>query len=358
MDFLKYVPSVFVIEKDYEILVFAKENGIINVKIGNKRFYEANSGVLFSEKNYARIRVPQKILDGKKSYTVEYRKTIDRKEYMSEFENVKTATFAFKPIEKTENINIYHVADVHDLYDLALKTASYYGDNLDLLILNGDIGEVQTLESYERMIDYVGKIANGFIPVIFVRGNHECRGKYAENYTDYFPNVNKKLYYEFEVGCMAGVILDCGEDKPDGVYNYGGTNIFEAYRREQTKFLKKVKPKKNKIYFAIAHIPPVFVIDEKGSIFDIERDVYSAWNKELERLNIKFLLSGHLHFSAFLFKGDERNIIDHTYPTIIGSALDDKNLSGAALKLNADGVNVKITNDQLEVTDELYIPFN
>ena len=93
MRFLKFLPSVFVIGDDYEFSIVSKENGIIGIKIEEQQFYEENSGVLFTEKNHAKIRVPQKILDKNKKYIVTFRKTIDRKGYFSEIGESQTEEF-------------------------------------------------------------------------------------------------------------------------------------------------------------------------------------------------------------------------------------------------------------------------
>ena len=64
---------------------------------------------------------------------------------------------------KTDNINIYHISDVHYKFDLAKKTVTYFKDDLDLYIINGDIGEVETIENYHDVINFLGEIANGYI---------------------------------------------------------------------------------------------------------------------------------------------------------------------------------------------------
>ena len=45
MEFLRCLPSVFVIGNEYEILVTAKENGLFSVTVDGKVFYEENAGL-------------------------------------------------------------------------------------------------------------------------------------------------------------------------------------------------------------------------------------------------------------------------------------------------------------------------
>lgn len=377
MSFLKSNPIVYAIEDEYEIFVLAENNGIIYVNVDGKNYYEDNSGCLSSEKNYAKIRIKQEILNSAKKYCVVYRKTIRRLAYFPEFEPQRTAEFEFKPLEKTEDIRIYHVADVHNNFDVALKTCTYFGDELDALIVNGDIGEVETVAHYEEVVKFVGDISKGRVPVVFARGNHDTRGRYAELFTEYFPCRGKKTYYTFSVGCLNGVVLDVGEDKVDDYkddkykeygcstpYAYNGVNIFHEYRLEQLDFLKKLKREKGGITFAISHIPPAKATDDAGTVFDIERDLYSQINGELERLSIKFMLSGHFHRTFILKTNDERSFMPHSYPIVVGSGIkivgaDTRTAEyvGTALVVNSDGVSIKFTNSSREVLDSEYLKF-
>ena len=52
-------------------------------------------------------------LDRAREYSVVFRETEDRKSYFSTFKELRIEKFDFKPLEKTENIRIYHIADVH-----------------------------------------------------------------------------------------------------------------------------------------------------------------------------------------------------------------------------------------------------
>ena len=68
MSFLYCNPIVFVINDEYEILVLTKELGIIYLEVNGKNYYEDNVGVLSSQKNYAKIRVPQNVLNEAKKF--------------------------------------------------------------------------------------------------------------------------------------------------------------------------------------------------------------------------------------------------------------------------------------------------
>lgn len=358
MEFLKCIPSVFVIGDEFEILINTKEKGLCFINIGGRKYYEKNSGVLSSDKTYFKIRIPQQVLNDAARYEVVFRATIERRAYFSEFAPMQKEEFVFNPLLKQTDIHIYHLADIHYRFSTALKTASYFGENgLDLLLVNGDIGEVETEENYQEVCNFLGELSQGKIPVVLSRGNHDTRGKLAERFTDFFPNNDKKTYYAFEIGPLAGVVLDCGEDKPDNNKEYGGTNVFEAFRREETEYLKSVDLSGNKLRFAVSHICPVCTTHTKGDVFDIERDTYAEWNRELERMGIRFMICGHIHTAYILRSDDEKNTLPHNYPVIVGSALYDEDVWGTALIVEKDRMNVYFTDSLHRIRDRYTITF-
>jgi len=354
MDFLYCTPTVFVIGNEYEILINTNENGIISVEIGGEMYFADNSGPIPSEKNYAKIRVPQSALDLHKKYTVVFRKTVHRASYFPVFESPLTAEFSFKPLVKSDDINIYHIADVHYRFDLGQKTAAYFGYDTDLFIINGDIGEVEGFNNYREVARFVGNISGGEIPVLFVRGNHDTRGRMAEIYTDYFPANGKSTYFDFDIGCLHGVALDCGEDKPDAHAEYGGANAFEPYRRRETSFLEALSPT-DKLTFAVSHVCPAQPARREDSDFNIEGEVYDKWIAELERLGVRFMICGHVHQAYLLVKNDERSLRPHDFPVVVGSACCDDDLWGAALTLHAGRLLVRFTDSEHKVRESYTI---
>lgn len=369
MSFLRCKPAVFVVGSSYEFLFNLNAYGLCYVQIGDAIYHEECTGVLPSERLTVKIRVPQTVLDEAKGYTVLYRATQERKSYFSTFQPMETQSFAFRPLTKTEDIHIYHIADVHYHFDEAKKMASYFGNDTDLFVFNGDIGEVETEENFLEVCDLVGEIAQGEIPVLFVRGNHDTRGRLAELYPKYFPVEKGKTYFSFEIGCLNGVVLDCGEDKPDNHREYDasesvpealrGGNRFHAYREEETAFLKQTSLNtQEKIPFAVSHICPERVASVAGGPFDIERDIYRQWIAELERMQIRFLLSGHFHTAYVMHKGDERSFLPHEYPVVVGSVCTrEGKLQGAAITLNKRSMIVRITDAEHQVIQTHEIVF-
>lgn len=355
--FLSCEPAVFVVGEDYVITFLTNGNGLGTIKIGDIEYYEDNSGILATGKNIFRVTIPQAVLDDKCGYTICFRRLIVRRSYYSQLEEAKTAFFAFRPLKKTEDIHLYHLADVHNKTDFALQCASYFGDTLDVLILNGDITECNKIEDFEQMLCLAGQITHGSLPILFTRGNHDTRGTLAELGNNYYPVSGGKNYYTFTLGPLCGVLLDCGEDKLDYHTEYGGVNAFEPYRRCETAFLQKTTLPKGKIPFAVSHICPVLTSPEGEKIFQIEEDVYQAWNQELERMGIAFMLCGHLHRKFVLPSGDDCGGIAHHYPVIVGSETAEDDLWGTAITLGAGGMTTVFTNIHQEEAGKKYFAF-
>lgn len=361
-DFLKCAPCVSAFEGYYEIMILTKGIGMALVEVGDKVYRETRSGVHTAESDFFKIRVPQATLDAAKEYTVVFRASKGKKSYFTEFCEHKCARFDFRPVEKAEGVKIYHVADVHYNFENAKKTVDYFGDELDLFVINGDIAEAQEVENYHDELIFLGEIGKGKVPMVFARGNHDTRGRLAERYTDFLPNVNGNTYFTFTVGALRGICLDCGEDKVDNgpeydntkdvPEKYRGLNSFHPFRLEQADFLKALADKGEKFDFAVTHICPNMTTKNPGGQFDIEREVYTEWTRELERLGIKFMLCGHFHTAFILDKDDGRNIIPHTYPVIVASAVTPEDFVGGALTYHSDRLDVAFTNSKHEILEE------
>lgn len=353
--FLSCYPSVFVIGNEYEIILNTEKNGIFSVEVGEKTYYEEGSGVLSSEKSFAKIRVPQAELDRERRYKVCWRETINRRAYFSELNGKMAEEFDFKPLLKTDGINIYHIADVHYHFDAGIKAASFFGESLDALIVNGDVGEVESEENYLEVFKFTGDIGKGRIPIAFVRGNHDTRGRLAERFTEYFPSNGKNTFYSFDLGPLRGIALDCGEDKDDTHPEYNGVNDFYSFRRRETGFLRALK-REERLTFAVSHICPAQTTENSGNCFDIEREVYTEWLSELERLGVRFMLCGHIHRAYVLEKNDKRSLLKHAFPVIVGSEVRKNGvIVGSAINIRGNTLTVRFTDSEMNVSEPTVI---
>lgn len=318
MAFLSCNPNVFVVGGDYQLVVMCEELGICTLCVGGEVFYDTVDGILKTQRCHKFV-LPQSVLDEAKGYSLTFAPLIEKKSYWSTHGEEQTVSFSFRPIEKTEEIHAIYLADIHDMYDKALTPARYFGEELDLLIMNGDFGELNREGDFVRLLSFLGTVTRGEIPLIFGRGNHDTRGKMSENLTEYIGTEHGKTYFDFTVGPLSGFILDCGEDKPDAHEVYGGFNCFEVFRHQELRFLKSLKPAPRPYFFAICHVPFMYSGAMTGE-FAIMPELYREWGKCVDALNPDFMICGHMHKHSRLVPNDERSLFPHGYPVAIASA--------------------------------------
>lgn len=165
----------------------------------------------------------------------------------------------------------------------------------EFLIMNGDmldyIGDERKL--FRNLVDPVAKNLNCQKPVYFLRGNHETRGKQAEDFYTYFPTKSGKTYYAFRAGPVFFLCLDLCEDKPDDSWEGRFLNDFTHYRNAEFKWVKDVvnSPafKEAKCRIVVQHIPPA--IDYMA--YRTKNDTH--FDSLLKDKNINLMLCAHMH---------------------------------------------------------------
>ena len=350
-------PTVCAVGNEYQIIVPVRFNMLFSVRVGNKEYFNHSNGIRISSSKIQRVKVPMAELDREKKYTVVCRKMIQRKPYRSKTAAKETCIdYDFKSIEKTENINIYQIADAHGYIDETTKAAENFKKDIDLLILNGDIANASdTFDHVITCYKIASNITEGTVPCIISRGNHDLRGRYAEVLVDHMPNRHGNSYYTFRVGCIWGILVDCGEDKVDSHEEYGRTICCHQYRQDVSDYIREIIKSEEylddsiKYRLVLSHVP--FPYKQKAP-FDIEPEIYTEWCNLLKD-NIKpdLLLSGHLHIYAVSDFGSEFDTYGQPCPVIIGSELLKQNgkmieYTGVGVTLNKDFAEVDFTSDK------------
>ena len=354
---------VYVVGRDYQILFNTTEHGIAWVEVGGEVYPDEKNGLLRSETLIHRAVVPMDKLDAAREYTVCFRALPERKPYWPVLGETEKQTYAFQPVDWNRPVHIYHVADAHSHAQEAIETGSFFGDALDLLVMNGDIpAESKTEQDILSVFDMIGGITNGTRPVIYVRGNHDTRGRYAEEFTDYIGTDAGNTYFTFRLGRLWGIALDCGEDKLDTSEEYGGIVSCHRFRQRQTEFLKRVLENADHEYnapgverrFAICHVPFMTeLMANSGDKFDIEREIYAEWTRELNKMGLDLMLCGHEHKLFTFMPGDEKLRYGASFPVLVGSqpfffrdAPDPHRFIGTALTVGADGIHAEFTDNR------------
>lgn len=344
-------PVVTCVGTDYVIFVPVNTNVLMKIRVGEKYYFNHCNGVRISDTRLQKFTVPMAELNRSRSYCVIYSEVTVREAYSCKTGEEFSKEYLFRPIEKTESLNIYIVSDAHGLFKPVVDAASYFHNKPDLLILNGDISS--SSDDAERVLlqfDIAAAITEGESPCIITRGNHDLRGEYAEKLGEYLPTRNGKTYYSVKIGCFWFLILDCGEDKPDSHREYSETVCCHEMRLDETEYIHDVINIKVKEYaspdimhkIVICHVPFEFNNTSycKGERpFDIEHEIFGEWCS-LIRNEIKpdFMICGHMHVSEIWRNGknDDKKI---GVPVIIGGVPGKKYgfsdcYTGCALTVN------------------------
>lgn len=323
-------PCVFIVDRQYQIIFNTLEYGIAWVDIGGRQYRDSEGGLMRSETLVHRVNVPMEALDTAREYTVCFRALPERRSYFPDLGDLNKRTYAFRPVDFSDGLQISMLSDTHSHIEIPSKAAEYFGDKLDLLFMVGDIpAESKQMSDLMAIYDILGNVTGGHIPVVFARGNHDFRGKYALDLTKYIGTRNGHTYFTFRVGSLWGIVLDCGEDKDDSHEEYGGVVDCHAMRMDETAFLQSVIGNAQNEYLApgvetrvcLCHIPfPSRLMDEVEPIFNIEQDIYSRWVGMLNEMRLNAMLCGHMHKLSVSTAAEHRLRMGAQFPVIAAAA--------------------------------------
>ena len=344
---LKTAPAVFAVGDHYEIMVPVKGHCLFWVQVGDNTYYDASCGVMRSLCRVHRVSVPMNVLDEAKSYTVCYKPVLDRRPYFTKTADTQQKTFSFSPVPAA-SARAYHIADAHNHIRGPVKAARVFG-KIDFLILNGDLLDFTAHPGkYENIYKLCDAITGGHIPVVFSRGNHDMRGKYAESFTEFAPNDDGRTYYTFQLGSIGGVVLDCGEDKEDSCAEYGHTISCHSYRQQQTEFLRKIVEKQDFLApgittrLVICHVP---FTQKDMPPFDIEQELYRQWAALLAQIKPDLMICGHTHVAQLRQPGCKEDDYGQPCPVVVASGYDDKSLvTGCGFIFKEDEIEMIFTD--------------
>lgn len=300
---LLYHPGVFMIEDDYEIILICRQSALASVVVDGVTFTDNINGVMRTDTEVHKIKVPMALLDRARRYRVHLAPLSDHCNYFPKPEPTEAYEYDFTPVPAEGAIEVFVLADTHG-DAMTPAEAALSRPRIDLLMLVGDIGDsAATREQVTTLHRLTASITGGHIPAIYVRGNHDTRGYMAEKLTDYIPTRDGKTYYTFRAGSVWGVVLDCGEDKPDtnieyGSPAYGGVADYVPFRRAQTAYLRSLIAKGTFAAEGVKHRVAVCHINftDSGRTYqDGNPKIYEEWIACLNEMGIDLLICGHEH---------------------------------------------------------------
>jgi predicted phosphodiesterase len=253
--------------------------------------------------------------------------------------NSNVETFVNANVAK-EQVSFLMLNDIHDRptsipHLLGLEKVH----EQDFIFFNGDIFDYQTNE--QQLIDHmllpcINTFAKN-IPFVYVRGNHETRGVFRDEFLNYFENVGKLA---FTLGPVRFVILDSGEDKEDSHPVYANLVDFDAYRLEQAEWLKEEMQRKEfkKAHFRVVmmHIPPRYSGDAHGP-----KHCTEVFEPLINKGKVDLVLSGHTH--RYKVHLPEKGL--NNYPLLIGGGPKDGTRTLTKITATRTELKVKMISD-------------
>ena len=346
-------PIVYAVRDTYQIMVPVTCELVMWAEVGGQCFYDDSNGILRSSCSTHRMTLPMELLNRERHYRIGYRVIRERKPYFTEAEDAAYYESDFRPVEKSP-VRIYHIADAHNEIERPVAAGSYFGKELDLLILNGDIpNHSGAIEYFAAIHQIAAQLTEGEIPVVFSRGNHDMRGIFAEQLADHTPTDVGRSYYTFRLGHVWGVVLDCAEDKPDDHPAYGFMNCCEDFRRRETAFLESLIENAKEEYEAegvtnrlvVVHNPFTQTLEEP---FDIEIETYTEWARLLrEHIKPQMMICGHMHDAYISHVGDPTDHKGQPCPVVVASETHkERPYVGGAFVLYPDRCEVRFTDNE------------
>ncbi|NQV32770.1 MAG: metallophosphoesterase, partial [Phycisphaeraceae bacterium] len=192
--------------------------------------------------------------------------------------------------------NFVVLNDIHGNDSLFIKLMAMADKTpYDLVFLNGDIvGDIDHESQFVRHILRTTESFASRIPFVLVRGNHETRGQFARQLPEYVTRQDNHYYGAFTHGPVRFVMLDGGEDKEDSHWAYSGLGDFDAYREEQTLWLKQeiqsTAFKAATFRIVLMHIPLYGSSNGHGP-----SDCRSQWADLINQADVDLMISGHTH---------------------------------------------------------------
>ncbi|MBZ4190917.1 purple acid phosphatase family protein [Niabella beijingensis] len=256
-------------------------------------------------------------------------------------EEVQGATEQFvNPDPDKDTVSFVMLNDIHDRPKSIPHLLNLdKGASRDFVFFNGDVFDYQTDEQQiiEHMLQPCIDLFAKQLPFVYVRGNHETRGKFAREFSSYFHHV---AYTAFSLGPVRFVILDTGEDKEDTHPVYAGIVDFDGYREEQARWLEQeVSSKAFKsapFRVVMMHIPPRYSGDWHGATHCTK-----LFEPLFNKGKVDLVLSGHTH--RYKVHGPDKQA--NHYPIIIGGGPKEGTRTITRVNATKKQLNVSMLDD-------------
>ncbi len=145
--------------------------------------------------------------------------------------------------------------------------------------------------------------------LFFVRGNHELRGPFARQLSDYVPTTEGRFYYARDAGPVHLMVLDTGEDKPDDTNVYAELNLTVPYRAEELAWFREHVETTARVSEA-----PFRVILMHNPRWGWLTDGPDAWVETANAAGVDLVIAGHRHRFSHTPPGPD---VEHFYHLLV-----------------------------------------
>ena len=352
--------TVFAVDDEYQIAFATSHKSIGWVTVDGVTYYDQTDGQNNVSKLH-KISVPAEQLDLIRNYTINTQGVAQNTAYLPSKGAVIEKNYDFRPVDQTDGLQIYNLSDTHECIAGPANAASYFGEKLDLLILNGDIiNDVSSEYQISLIYKLANRITGGSRPVIYTRGNHECNGYLAANFGKYVGCADRGFYYRYRIGTtLSLLVLDTNCDMADDNVLISPIANFDEVRKAQSEWIKDQSGWNNCDYnFVVAHMAYPL------SGYQAESCSWHGWAKELVELTnnaADFAICGHSHKTDYADCGTWDNAVA-TYPVVRGSIRSNKysdkegvspfEFTGTAIEIKDKSISFKFTNAKKQVLTE------
>ena len=300
-----YKPTVYIGGGgEYNIVWKTNVNSIayVTYKYAGKTYtvYDEENGVVRSDDHTHSVRVPQDHLDAAGSYVAYSVMVNSRTDYNFSLGTVVSVSSSFIGYHKQSEIKFAFFSDTHlepNKWDKSTLTQSkihldQYMGGADVIVLNGDIANNMPTEAYfDVILEISYTLSGGSLPVLYAKGNHECRGYYAQKLYKYLVFNTNEFYCQWDYGPVSVITIDIGEDKEDSHEEYYGVDDMDHYFEEQYYWLENMNgyTSGSTYNLSIGHSPRF-----------IDRYMTDEYASLMRNYGTDVLVCGHSHSQKFV----------------------------------------------------------
>lgn len=268
--------------------------------------FASESGLIDADDHIHKITLPDLKPGTQYSYRAVAKEIREFGAYSITYGETKTSSiFSFRTPdvnERQKRVSFLVFNDIHQNILIFHKLLSLAKEEpYELAFFNGDVmGHIDhEVLLVNGIIEPLARAFEGQTPYVYVRGNHDARGRFARHLMDYMETPSDHFYHAFRYGPIYFVIMDLGEDKPDDHAEYGGLVNFTPYREAQGTWLaKEIESEAFQsapFRVLLSHIPLI-----GGG--HTETQCKTLWGETLEAGRFDVHIAGHWHRSSQISK--------------------------------------------------------